>query len=162
MEKRTCSNDKRGTCAHGMNPQPLENFEPRSENPLWPRSQCKDCDKAYRAKNAAKINARARKWHRENKTRRQRRSREYLYGLTHVEYSKIKKKQRGRCAICRRSSKLNVDHDHATKKVRGLLCHLCNRGIGLFKDDRAIITRAISYLEASRDERLHRPERRRL
>lgn len=39
-----------------------------------------------------------------------------------------------------------VDHDHKTDYFRGFLCHNCNRGIGVFKDDIEILNRAIKYL----------------
>lgn len=38
--------------------------------------------------------------------------------------------QGGVCAICKRTRKLNVDHNHETGAVRGLLCHGCNTTIG--------------------------------
>lgn len=44
------------------------------------------------------------------------------------------------CPIC-------VDHDHTTGKVRGLLCHGCNHGIGSLKDDPAMLRAAADYLE---------------
>lgn len=60
-------------------------------------------------------------------------------------------RQRKRCAICRRhrdvlKEDLHVDHNHATKAVRGLLCNTCNRGIGFLQDDPKVIKRALNYL----------------
>jgi len=60
--------------------------------------------------------------------------------------------QSGRCAICgdppgKRG--LHLDHDHLTGIVRGLLCHRCNFGIGLFRDSEELLMRAITYLGRS-------------
>jgi len=56
--------------------------------------------------------------------------------------------QEGRCKICRAEFEdaPHVDHDHETREVRGLLCHHCNTGIGLFRHDVKILKQAISYL----------------
>lgn len=72
------------------------------------------------------------------------------YGLTLADYNDMLARQRGRCAICQKPfhSKPGVDHDHATGRVRGLLCSFCNTGIGLFHDDPDILRAAITYLEA--------------
>ena len=40
-----------------------------------------------------------------------------------------------------------VDHCHTTGKIRGLLCHHCNRALGLIKDDKNILKNLIKYLE---------------
>lgn len=56
------------------------------------------------------------------------------------------------CAICnvvpQDPRRLVVDHDHATGAVRGLLCQLCNTGIGHLRDDVTIMRSAIKYLES--------------
>jgi hypothetical protein len=43
---------------------------------------------------------------------------------------------------------LHVDHDHRKKFVRRLLCGLCNRGLGSFRDDMRLLARGIAYLKA--------------
>ncbi len=56
-----------------------------------------------------------------------------------------------KCAICggKPLSKrlLDIDHDHKTGKIRGLLCRKCNLGLGLFKDNETSLQTAISYLQ---------------
>lgn len=42
---------------------------------------------------------------------------------------------------------LYVDHCHKTGEIRGLLCNQCNTGLGRFRDDKAIMRRAIKYLD---------------
>jgi hypothetical protein len=41
----------------------------------------------------------------------------------------------------------NIDHCHTTGKVRGILCGTCNKGLGHFKDDPELMTKAINYLK---------------
>lgn len=41
-----------------------------------------------------------------------------------------------------------VDHDHATDAVRGVLCGDCNRALGHAKDSVKVLAGLISYLEA--------------
>lgn len=58
------------------------------------------------------------------------------------------------CVICGDETKLVVDHDHITGKIRGMLCNHCNRGLGHFRDDPTLLEFAAQYLYASAD----RPE----
>lgn len=80
------------------------------------------------------------------------------YNLTLESYTKMYKHQQGLCAICSKpilehgsvQDKYNmscVDHNHVTGKVRGLLCHSCNRALGLFQDSPELLEKAKLYLE---------------
>lgn len=73
----------------------------------------------------------------------------WKYGLTRAQYDEMAEKG---CAICggQPSDRLYVDHDHKTGMVRGLLCHQCNSGLGMFKDDKSLLAKAIEYLTASK------------
>lgn len=56
-------------------------------------------------------------------------------GVTDAEYERLLAAQGGGCAICGatpKSRRLHVDHDHKTGRVRGLLCHRCNRWLPNF------------------------------
>jgi len=59
-------------------------------------------------------------------------------------------KHDGKCEICRNvcetGKNLAMDHNHQTGEIRGMLCNLCNRGLGLFKDNPELLTKAIEYL----------------
>ena len=73
------------------------------------------------------------------------------YRITKEQHDAMHVAQGGRCAICRvaiAGSNCHVDHDHATGKVRGLLCETCNPGLGCFRDDPLRLRAAIAYLES--------------
>lgn len=73
------------------------------------------------------------------------------YGLNEELFKGLFESQDGQCAICLRSErKLQIDHDHVTGKVRGLLCGECNRAIGSLNDSQAALLRAVEYLNESR------------
>lgn len=92
-----------------------------------------------------------------------------IYGLSPQQYNFLFDAQDGCCAICKKKliSRLDdskpiekrkfgqrpnvacVDHDHATKQVRGLLCSECNIGVGKFRDDEKLLLQAVRYLRES-------------
>jgi hypothetical protein len=73
------------------------------------------------------------------------------YGLTTDKYNELLFLQNNRCAICNKrfgKKKVpNIDHDHKTRQVRGLLCANCNWLLGHAKDKIFILEKAIKYLE---------------
>ena len=71
------------------------------------------------------------------------------YGLTPEAYDILLAKHDGSCHICKQIKNLSIDHRHTTGEVRGLLCTNCNTALGSFKDDVALLKRAIEYLEDS-------------
>jgi hypothetical protein len=80
------------------------------------------------------------------------------YGITLQEYNEMLDRQNGKCATCggtetagRKSGRgvadvFVVDHSHKTGKVRGLLCHRCNRAMGVIGDNIYTLQRMIEYL----------------
>ena len=86
-----------------------------------------------------------------NKTyEEQRISRIRMYGIDVPDYERLLEEQGGGCAICGKKPEerraLDIDHDHRTGKVRGLLCSNHNRGIGLIGDDLMSLVKALEYL----------------
>ena len=68
------------------------------------------------------------------------------YGLTLEAFDALLASQGDGCAICGTVDADNVDHDHATGAVRGILCFSCNVGIGHLADEDRL-TGALAYLE---------------
>lgn len=71
------------------------------------------------------------------------------FDLTPEDYDEMIVEQSGLCAICERQMIGRdecVDHDHATGRVRGLLCQGCNQGLGRFGDDPRHLRAAVLYL----------------
>lgn len=97
-----------------------------------------------------KIRSRNSRYYHSNAKLITKRRRVCKYGLSDADFRKMMRAQKGVCKICGRKAgkkPLHVDHDHQTKKVRGLLCHKCNLGLGLFSDSLRVLKEAVTYLE---------------
>ena len=84
------------------------------------------------------------------------------FGITERQWNRMYKLQKGLCPICLKqlpglNDKYNrraapVDHDHKSKRVRGLVCLPCNRWrVGINTTETA--KRLVRYLESECDGR---------
>jgi 5-methylcytosine-specific restriction endonuclease McrA len=74
------------------------------------------------------------------------------YGITESDYEAMLQRQRGLCAVCGEppgQKRLHVDHDHATGRVRELLCTPCNTLAGHLGSKRR--TGVEAYLKKHRE-----------
>lgn len=78
------------------------------------------------------------------------------FGLTVAEFDRMYADQDGHCAICPKKIEpsgygTHVDHDHATGKVRGLLCLGCNTSLGKLKENEDTILSMLAYVQQHKD-----------
>ena len=81
----------------------------------------------------------------------------YRFKITLKDYDNLLKEQNYCCALCKRHQsefirELNVDHDHTTGAIRGLLCNSCNTGLGKLGDNIEGLQRAIEYLKKAEEK----------
>lgn len=120
----------------------------------WARAHATEIQakaKAKRRADPAAARAYDAKWRAKNPSKLRSAKLKYNYGITLEAYNAILIAQGGGCAICGAQvcaqwGRLSVDHDHATGKVRGLLCNACNVSIGRFNLPEHL-RRAADYLE---------------
>ncbi len=160
---------KKESCGHVSRCKKCRIQERKIYNELYPGKQ-KEYQRNYRAKSKEKrkihyvihrdkIRQQARsRWHTNPEFRDRARNHRFKssYGISLEEYNVMAERQKGLCLICKRppytnkkSDKLYVDHCHKTNKVRGLLCHKCNSGLGSFNDNPEFLKEAAKYLEMS-------------
>lgn len=117
----------------------------KKSNNSWSRIECTDCGKGCAAAClylgrcddcASRDNA------------------HHYQNFTRSKYYKLKEKQRRVCGICDKASYLQIDHDHTTGVVRGLLCRNCNSLLGSCEDSISRLMRAVKYLEQAGTDHL--------
>lgn len=111
----------------------------------------KDYYRTWMAKHAEREKARGRARYRRDKAGYRDRYLRRTYKISQTEYQEMLDAQSGGCAICgapepHGNGSFHVDHCHHSKKIRGLLCNGCNRGIGYLGDSVERLQLAIRYL----------------
>lgn len=118
------------------------------------REMKRQYDKEYAAKNKEKRYRVSTEWRKNNPQKWLAIRLKHRYGITPDQMLATMKKQNHSCAICgtanfnNRGRCLDVDHCHATGRVRGMLCSNCNAAIGLMKDNPSVLRAAATYLES--------------
>ncbi len=152
-------------CRKCNTPKPLDAFGKDSKRKGGVTSACKNCrnknsykwnkENPDKVKEANKLHKLTRKEYYsdpERKLKYRNLDLQRRFGVTHTEYENMLKSQNGACAICKKfrlnkgKKHMAIDHCHKTGKVRGVLCHICNRGLGMFDDSQDLLTQAIEYL----------------
>lgn len=110
--------------------------------PTSTRRQCDDCNTVSRQEIIQENNRGLKK---------KKRNLAYKYGITLKEYEAMLVACEGKCEACQRKPEelwlLNVDHNHETGEVRGMLCRDCNVALGLLKDDPQRVAGLSVYLD---------------
>ena len=128
-----------------------------SKQKEW-KEKNKEGIKEWRENNKEQMIATNKKWRKKNKAQQAAYYRKKKYGVSPEDYDTMLEEQNNKCKICLVSfttlkpHNIHVDHCHTTKKVRGLLCNLCNVGLGTFKDNTETLTNAIVYLEHTQEK----------
>ena len=150
------------TCTKCGEIKPVDEFWANPRSPDGRRARCKTCLKAvnaaYKLANPELIreHSRARVPIRRESGENRASHLKRKFGLTPDAYAEMSALQGGVCVICRQPETkvcrtgvvqpLSVDHDHATGRVRGLLCCNCNRMLGSAQDSVEVLQAAANYL----------------
>lgn len=120
--------------------KPIESFFKKKGCTFGVRGICKLCHQAE-----------TKKWKKTNPRKL------FHYALKHYDltidaYNDLFNNQNGRCKTCgvhqtELKKKLCVDHNHATNRVRGLLCDACNVALGRVKENIETLQNMITYLK---------------
>lgn len=132
----------------------LDEFYKRHRTKDGLRCWCKKCDSNYAKKYYKENPEKVRENNKKHKPSKEK-TRAYLlksrHNLTINQYNKILKRQNYKCAICGKHQKeekrnFAVDHNHQTKRIRGLLCYYCNSQLlKYFRDNKKKIKGFIKY-----------------
>ena len=118
------------------------------ENRPYNRGKCEPCyRKELREKQSPERKEHERQKRREIRIKTR-------YGISINDYNILLIKQNNKCYGCNQlhletdsKTRLNIDHNHTTGKVRGLLCSNCNSTLGYANDNITTLSNLILYLK---------------
>lgn len=140
-------------CTKCREKKSLDDFYRDRRRPQGRQAQCKVCKTVQYNEWRKRTGYDARRY----RTERDKELERHLiskYGIDLTDYQRMFDNQNGCCAICKKphrgTRRFDVDHDHNTLQVRGLLCTSCNRMLGHAKDIPEVLRAAADYLEQFR------------
>ena len=106
---------------------------------------CVPCAKAPRLTNSKQ------EYYQKNKEKWRQSSWERRYGITPDQFQSMWDAQKGLCLVCSDPLRMDrsghaVDHDHATGRVRSILCSRCNCAVGQVREDERIALAVAEYI----------------
>ena len=105
----------------------------------------------HKAENYAGLRAKYNKWYMDNIEAKRDYYLKYKYGISLAQLYELLEAQDNGCAICAKPildySDCRTDHCHKTGKVRGILCHGCNVGLGYFYENTTAMRNAADYID---------------
>ncbi len=118
------------------------------------KDQVKSNSRKSYLKNKLTNNLRVALWKKKNPASTKNSLLKFKYGVTLKEWDKRFAEQGNRCRICFATEpggkySWHTDHDHATGRIRGILCCHCNRMLGGARDNPETLQKAIEYLDCS-------------
>ena len=144
--------------------KPVEEFPFKNRARGWRRGRCFPCQAAYwrenRARDPEKHRQSVRAYRARNPEKYRADGRKRYYGLSVEDTAAMLEAQQHKCGIC--ACEIHdgfdgfcVDHDHASGRIRGLLCRKCNVLLGMAGDRPEVFAAAIAYLEGQHDRHHH-------
>ncbi len=112
-----------------------EQFPRNSKSKRGRHTYCKSCHNARNRETVKRLYGNSRHYHLKQR-----------FGVGEAEVAAMIETQGGLCVICQVGEATQVDHDHSTGRVRGVLCLECNAGLGAFRDDPRLVWCAVDYL----------------
>jgi hypothetical protein len=146
------------TCSKCRRDLPLGEFTTNRGRKDGLQLSCKQCLRECLrvARNTPDGKAKMKTWREKHRVQLRYNTIKCEFGLSRAGFDSLFDSQDGKCKICRREIErppgfdnrkaAHIDHDHATGRVRGLLCCTCNVGIGNFQDSPLLLERAKRYV----------------
>jgi len=154
-------------CTRCTKQKPISDFRKSTRGAL--SSWCRECEREYQrelyARNPEMSKIRSANWRvkyasKFAEKRKQERGKYYAseiarkYNLTRADAVKLLEHEGKKCKACgvvfdatKPLLRRNLDHCHATGKVRGFLCSRCNTVAGFVNDDARILQQIATYLK---------------
>jgi hypothetical protein len=114
---------------------------------LVQKARKKQSNANWYEKNKELVSQQGYAWRAANRDKIRNRRLRHTHGISLDDYNNMLDSQHGCCAICHKSGKLVVDHEHKSGKVRALLCNHRNLVLGHSLENINTLIMAVNYLE---------------